>query len=112
MYVDDTAMPTQSQQPNRLHDKLKRHIDNLGELYINWKITVIPEKSEAMQLQGWKRRRTPDTNITMKGEDIHWRTKVKYLGERLDDKILQETRPLDQEHSVNGPQSTNLEEIH
>ena len=85
LFADDTCIFARSWQPRMATRYIQNHLNQLEPWFAKWKIKINVTKCEAINFT--KRKRNPDTNLTLFNRDIQWSRSVKYLGIILDSKL-------------------------
>ncbi|GFU80867.1 RNA-directed DNA polymerase from mobile element jockey [Trichonephila clavipes] len=83
LYADDTAILTQSANRNCITHFLHRHLAELEDWYKKWKISINPEKTEAVFFSAGHGARKPPP-IYVQNHLVPWSKSVNYLGVTLD----------------------------
>ena len=85
IYADDTAIYSSSWNPRQATQYIQSYLDHVLDYFQKWKLTVNPQKTQAIT---FSRKKTEITEcIRIQGQQIPWVDKVKYLGITLDKKI-------------------------
>lgn len=64
-------------------NKIQRQLNVIEKYYKNWKIKINAEKSEAIMFsKGKVLEPTPDLKLLFNGEEVKFKTCVKYMGHR------------------------------
>ncbi|GFT98000.1 RNA-directed DNA polymerase from mobile element jockey [Trichonephila clavipes] len=82
LYADDTAILTQSANKNCITHFLHRHLTELEDWYKKWKISINPEKTEAVFSAGHGTHKPPP--VYVQNHPVPWSKSVNYLGVTLD----------------------------
>ncbi|GFT92340.1 RNA-directed DNA polymerase from mobile element jockey [Trichonephila clavipes] len=82
LYADDTAILTQSANKNCITHFLHRHLAELEDWYKKWKISINPEKTEAVFSAGHGTHKPPP--VYVQNHPVPWSKSVNYLGVTLD----------------------------
>ncbi|GFT32205.1 RNA-directed DNA polymerase from mobile element jockey [Trichonephila clavipes] len=86
LYADDTAILTQSANKNCITHFLHRHLAELEDWYNKWKISINPEKTEAVFFSvGHSTRKPPPIHV--QNHPVPWSRTVNYLGVTLDEHL-------------------------
>ncbi|GFX34251.1 probable RNA-directed DNA polymerase from transposon X-element [Trichonephila clavipes] len=86
LYADDTAILTQSTNKNCITHFLHRHLAELEDWYKKWKISINPEKTEAVFFSlGCSTRKPPPIHV--QNHPVPWSRSVNYLGVTLDEHL-------------------------
>ncbi|GFV15082.1 probable RNA-directed DNA polymerase from transposon X-element [Trichonephila clavipes] len=83
LYADDTAILTQSANKNCITHFLHRHLAELEDWYKKWKISINPEKTEAVFFSAGRGTHKPPP-IYVQNHPVPWSNSVNYLGVTLD----------------------------
>ncbi|GFX63089.1 probable RNA-directed DNA polymerase from transposon X-element [Trichonephila clavipes] len=83
LYADDTAILTQSANKNCITHFLHRHLAELEDWYKKWKISINPEKTEAVFFSAGRATHKPPP-IYVQNHPVPWSNSVNYLGVTLD----------------------------
>ncbi|GFT71621.1 RNA-directed DNA polymerase from mobile element jockey [Trichonephila clavipes] len=83
LYADDTAIPTQSASKNCITHFLHRHLAELEDWYKKWKISINPEKTEAVFFSAGHGTHKPPP-VYVQNHPVPWSKSVNYLGVTLD----------------------------
>ncbi|GFS80865.1 probable RNA-directed DNA polymerase from transposon X-element [Trichonephila clavipes] len=84
--ADDTAILTQSTNKNCITHFLHRHLAELEDWYKKWKISINPEKTEAVFFSLGRSTRKPPP-IHVQNHPVPWSRSVNYLGVTLDEHL-------------------------
>ncbi|GFW56433.1 RNA-directed DNA polymerase from mobile element jockey [Trichonephila clavipes] len=79
LYADDTAILTQSANKNCITHFLHRHLAELEDWYKKWKISINPEKTEAVFFSAGHGTHKPPP-VYVKNHPVPWSKSVNYLG--------------------------------
>jgi len=82
VYADDTAVFTSSWSTALFGRRLQTYVDAISQFFMDWKMTINPDKSEAIVFT--RRRHELPPPIQILGHSVPWKGKVKYLGIMLD----------------------------
>lgn len=85
LYADDTALLATSKNPTLLITKLQSTLNTTLEYFRAWKLTINPEKTEAIFFT--RTRCRPQHELSVMGHNVPWQKKVKYLGVILDQRM-------------------------
>ncbi|GFW73083.1 RNA-directed DNA polymerase from mobile element jockey [Trichonephila clavipes] len=86
LYADDTGILTQSTNKNCITHFLHRHLAELEDWYKKWKISINPEKTEAVFFSvGHSTRKPPPIHV--QNHPVPWSKSVNYLGVTLDEHL-------------------------
>ncbi|GFT92327.1 probable RNA-directed DNA polymerase from transposon X-element [Trichonephila clavipes] len=86
LYADDTAILTQSTNKNCITHFLHKHLAELENWYKKWKISINPEKTEAVFFSlGTSTRKPPPIHV--QNHPVPWSRSVNYLGVTLDEHL-------------------------
>ncbi|GFU16764.1 RNA-directed DNA polymerase from mobile element jockey [Trichonephila clavipes] len=83
LYADDTAILTQSANKNCTTHFLHRHLAELEDWYKKWKISINPEKTEAVFFSAGHGTHKPPP-VYVQNHPVPWAKSVNYLGVTLD----------------------------
>ncbi|GFX38280.1 probable RNA-directed DNA polymerase from transposon X-element [Trichonephila clavipes] len=83
LYADDTAILTQSANKNCITHFLHRHLAELEDWYKKWKISINPEKTEAVFFSAGHGTHKPPP-VYVQNHPVPWSKSVNYLGVTLD----------------------------
>ncbi|GFU07187.1 RNA-directed DNA polymerase from mobile element jockey [Trichonephila clavipes] len=86
LYADDTAILTQSTNKNCITHFLHKHLAELEDWYKKWKISINPEKNEAVFFSLGTSTRKP-LPIHVQNHPVPWSRSVNYLGVTLDEHL-------------------------
>ncbi|GFU15175.1 RNA-directed DNA polymerase from mobile element jockey [Trichonephila clavipes] len=86
LYADDTAILTQSTNRNCITHFLHKHLAELEDWYKKWKISINPEKTEAVFFSLGNSTRKPPP-IHVQNHPVPWSRSVNYLGVTLDEHL-------------------------
>ena len=84
IYADDTAIIATSRSPELLSQLLQEQTSKITNYYREWGLSVNSEKTEAVTFTN---RHTPTPTIRIFGNEITWKSELKYLGVILDSKF-------------------------
>ncbi|GBP47638.1 RNA-directed DNA polymerase from mobile element jockey [Eumeta japonica] len=81
LYADDSAYFASSRRADLAAAKIQRVLDLLPEWLDKWRVAVNVTKTAAI-LTGQQRAMPP--KLRLRGQDVEWQTKVRYLGVQID----------------------------
>lgn len=85
LYADDTAILSSSRQVEVIGKRLQAALNEIQNWFERWRIGVNPEKSVAVIFS--KKKKMPESKLSMFNTVIPWGTEAKYLGVTLDKKL-------------------------
>lgn len=89
LFADDTALGAQSSNVNMAVIKLQRSLNDVTNWLNSWKITVNPDKVQAICFN--KKHRVPERQLKLNEQPIAWTKTSKYLGITFDQKLTWKT---------------------
>lgn len=89
LFADDTALGSQSHNPNMTIIRLQRSLNNVIDWMSNWKIALNREKVQAVCFNN--KRRPPMRRLQLDGQPVPWKNTSKYLGVTFDRKLTWNT---------------------
>ncbi|GBP09968.1 RNA-directed DNA polymerase from mobile element jockey [Eumeta japonica] len=81
LYADDSTYFASSRRADLAAAKIQRVLDLLPEWLDKWRVAVNVTKTAAL-LTGQQRTMPP--KLRLRGQDVEWQTKVRYLGVQID----------------------------
>ncbi|GBN31588.1 putative RNA-directed DNA polymerase from transposon X-element [Araneus ventricosus] len=84
LFADDTAILSTARNSTTILNDIQRHLNQLEEWLIKWKIKVNVEKSQAVF---FSRKRNKPSAPTLNNQIIQWQNQSKYLGIILDQRL-------------------------
>jgi len=84
VYADDTAVFTSSWSTALLTRRLQTYVDDILQYFADWRMSINPDKSEAIVFTRRKHNYKPPPPIRVLNHTISWSTTVRYLGVVLD----------------------------
>lgn len=84
-FADDTASFTSSEDVDLIISRLQLAIDELERYFAKWKFKLNAAKTEAILFT--RQRQAPKRTLSISGHQIPWRTAVRYLGVKMDNKL-------------------------
>ncbi|KAG5895751.1 hypothetical protein JTB14_029521 [Gonioctena quinquepunctata] len=85
LFADDTALLSSAADHLMGVVYLQNVLDDLQQSYLEWKIKLNPEKTQAISMG--RKRSNPERGVTISGREIEWSEQVKYLGVTLDRRL-------------------------
>jgi len=82
VYADNTAIYSSSWSTALLAYRLQTHVDDILQYFSDWKMSINPDKTEAIVFTRRRQRLPPPIQIV--GYKVPWSSRVKYLGVILD----------------------------
>lgn len=87
-FADDTLILAESHLTEAITKKLERAAKSLSNYFIKWHIRINPQKSEAcLFTKKTAPRHRPTRGIRVAGENVEWKSSIKYLGLHLDKRL-------------------------
>ncbi|KAG5895938.1 hypothetical protein JTB14_016340 [Gonioctena quinquepunctata] len=85
LFADDTALLSSAADHLMGVVHLQNALNELQQWYLEWKIKLNPEKTQAISMG--RKRSNPERGVTISGREIEWSEQVKYLGVTLDRRL-------------------------
>lgn len=100
-YADDTAIMTSEENPNLIHVRLQRGVNQLIQWFDRWRLKVNSQKSVGVIFTK-KRKNVQIPNIQMENNAIKWSDSTKYLGITLDKSLTFATHITEKTNQARG----------
>lgn len=84
-FADDTASYTSSDDTDLIIGRLQYSIELLQDYFKKWKLKINEDKTEAIFFS--RARQPPTRTLKIAGHKVPWKTSVRYLGVRMDNRL-------------------------
>ncbi len=88
LFADDTSILCTSKFLNPIINGLQQYLTVLKQYYKRWKISINPDKTQAIYFTKRRTRELPNVPLNVLNQEVEWSPVVKYLGIILDKKLV------------------------